>query len=62
MTKKKATIILEGNQHSIEEAIHEIHKLTSQADSQPELTATVQTMEIPEESHEPRFTDGANKS
>jgi len=58
MSKKKVTVILEGNPNSIEEAVHELHKLTSQADNQPELTATIQTAEIRETDHEPHFEQG----
>jgi len=46
MSKKKVTIILEGNSISIDSAIHELKKLTQQADAQPELTASMQTEQV----------------
>jgi hypothetical protein len=46
MSKKKVTIILEGNSISIDSAIHELKKLTQQADTQPELTASMQTEQV----------------
>jgi len=59
MTKKKATIILEGNQHQADKTIHELTKLISQADSLPELSATLQTTDITDSEHEPHFTEGS---
>lgn len=46
MTKKKATIVLEGNSIAIEQCIHELQKLQDQANKQPELVATLQTQEL----------------
>lgn len=46
MTKKKATIVLEGNSVQIESVIHELSKLQDQANKQPELVATLQTQEL----------------
>jgi len=51
MTKKKATVILEGNSVAIEQAIHEISKLKDQADKQPELTASMQTESLSNETY-----------
>jgi len=50
MTRKKSTIILEGNEVAVEQAIHELSKLKSEANRQPELTATIQTESLPDES------------
>jgi len=50
MTRKKATIILEGNEKQVESAIHELSKLKSEANRQPELTATIQTEALADES------------
>jgi len=58
MTKKKATIILEGNTRKQERMIHELVKIVDEASQEPELTATIQTMEIPESDHEPHFEQG----
>lgn len=55
--KKKATLILEGNSVQIEQCIHELQKLKSEANRQPELTATVQTEELPETDYENGFED-----
>jgi len=46
MSKKKVTIILEGNSISIDSAIHELKKLTQQADAQPELSSSMQTEQV----------------
>jgi len=46
MTKKKATIIMEGNSIQIEQMQHELSKIVSQANKQPELTATMQSEEM----------------
>lgn len=43
---KKATVILEGNNVQVEQCIHELSKLVSEANSQPELIATLQTEEV----------------
>lgn len=48
MTRKKATIILEGNEVAVQQAIHELNKLKSEANRQPELTATLQSESLPE--------------
>jgi len=50
MTRKKATIILEGNDVAIEQAIHELSKLKSEANRQPELTASMQTESLSDDS------------
>jgi len=55
MTKKKAVVFLEGNSRAIESAIHELSKLTSEANAQPQLTATLQTEEVHSESLEVEF-------
>jgi len=49
MSKKKVTIILEGNSISIDSAIHELKKLTQQADKQPELSSSMQTEQVIDE-------------
>jgi hypothetical protein len=48
MTRKKTTIILEGNEKQVESAIHELSKLKSEANRQPELTASMQTESLSE--------------
>lgn len=55
MTKKKAVVFLEGNSRAIESAIHELLKLTSEANAQPQLTATLQTEEVHSEELEVEF-------
>jgi len=62
MTRKKITIILEGNEIAVEQAIHELSKLKSEANRQPELTATMQTEPLPEESdYDPAFQSAAKQ-
>lgn len=62
MTRKKATIILEGNEKQVESAIHELNKLRSEANRQPELTATIQTEALAEQSeYEPAFESAAKQ-
>ena len=46
MTKRKATIIMEGNSRQIESMIHELNKIADEANAQPELTATMQTEDM----------------
>ena len=46
MTKKKVTLVLEGNNIKIENLIHELQKMQDQANRQPELVATIQTQEL----------------
>jgi len=50
MTKKKSVVFLEGNTRQVEEAIHSLNKFVSEANKQPELTATLQTEEVHAES------------
>lgn len=40
---KEATVIIEGNQHREDQVIHELQKLVSEANSMPEVDATLQT-------------------
>jgi len=59
MTKRKATIILEGNSRKQERFVHELKKAVSEADQEPELTATIQVSQVLETEHdEPHFTNG----
>lgn len=46
MSKKRAVVNFEGNQKQCEQAIHELIKFVSEADAQPELTATLQTSDV----------------
>lgn len=57
MTKKKVTIILEGNDVSVEQAIHELSKFRSQADKQPKLDASMQSEVIEGDENLPGFGD-----
>jgi len=57
MSKKKATVILEGNTIAIEQAIHEISKLKDEADKQPELTASMQTESLNDETYSGEFQE-----
>jgi len=40
---KRITIVVEGNTRQQDKAIHEMGKLVDKANSQPELSATMQT-------------------
>ena len=41
--KKRVVVTLEGNRRKIENAVHELKKFSSEANAEPELTATVQS-------------------
>jgi len=60
MTKKKAVVFLEGNQRQQEAFVHELTKLVSEANAQPELTASLQTTDVVEEPEEPHFESGGD--
>jgi len=62
MTRKKATLILEGNEVAVQQAIHKLNKLKSEANRQPELTVTLQSESLPEDSdYDQAFQSAANK-
>lgn len=61
MSKKKAVIILEGNTRQRESFIHELNKLVSEANAQPELEASLQTEDIEQSEQDPHFESGANR-
>jgi len=46
MTEKKAVVFVEGNTKQSEQFIHELSKLISEANAQPELTASLQTEQV----------------
>jgi len=55
---KKAVIIAEGNQKQTERLIHELQKLVSQANSEPELTASIQSESVESSEHSVTFASG----
>lgn len=55
MTRKKATMIIEGNQHEVERVIHQLAKLNQEANRQPELTTSLQTEALPANQYDPNF-------
>jgi len=57
---RKATVIIEGNKRQQERMIHEINKLVSEANREPELTASLQTEHVDEDTMnvDAAFTDG----
>lgn len=61
MTKKKAVVFLEGNQRQAEEAIHELQKLTDEANSLPELTASLQTTGVVSDPEGVEFSRGGEE-
>jgi hypothetical protein len=61
MSKKKAVVFLEGNQRQQEAFVHELNKLVSEANAQPELEASLQTEDIQESPDDPHFEKGSNR-
>lgn len=52
---KKAIVFLEGNSRQVDLAIHELNKMLDKANSQPELTATMQTESVETQEKEIEF-------
>lgn len=55
---KKAVVIVEGNTNQTERLVHELTKLVSEANQQPELTASLQTESVETTDDEVAFTTG----
>jgi len=55
---KKAVVIVEGNTKQTERLVHELSKLVSEANQQPELTASLQTESVDTSDDEVVFTTG----
>lgn len=52
---KRVTVVLEGNIRQEDKAIHEMNKLVDKADSQPELTASIQSESVDVDSQDVDF-------
>jgi len=61
MTKKKAVVYLEGNTRQQESFIHELSKLVSEANQQPELTASLQTIDVVTDPEGVEFSRGGEE-
>jgi len=55
MTRKKATMIIEGNELAVERLIHQLSKLNQEANRQPELTTSLQTEALPANDYDASF-------
>ena len=62
---RKATVIIEGNARQQERVIHELNKLVSEANREPELNVSLQSQQIDTMDSDvdvsDAFTDGGQK-
>jgi len=52
MTKKQITIVLDGNSRKMESAFHELSKFCDEANAEPELSASIQSEMLDDETSE----------
>lgn len=52
---KRITVVVEGNTRQEDRTVHEMNKLIDKANSQPELSATMQSETVQDSENEAKF-------